>query len=64
MQGGNGWGNVFHSGDNPMAQFDAGSTNLMPFSMGYVQPTQKTPSVDDFMRALAAKYWGSSLREI
>ena len=56
--GSNNWENAFHSSqNNPMAQFDAGTADLMPPSMQGVQaaiPQQKAVGSSDFLRALAA----------
>ena len=44
MQGGNGWENASHSlGNNPLAQFDAGTTDLMPFSTQPARQHSKEP---------------------
>lgn len=56
--GGNNWENAFHNAqDNPIAQFDAGTADLMPPSMQGTQaaiPQQRTVGSNDFLRALAA----------
>ena len=57
MQGGNGWENASHSlGNNPLAQFDAGTTDLMPFSTQPAQATQqRTVTANDFLREMATQ---------